>query len=75
LALTLAWLAMLRTPVVAHLPAWASWTMVLVTIAITVPVQYALRRRLRLVPESRLALGDRPAAEVAARALPLPLPD
>src|SRR5580704_13848861 len=48
LALTLGWLILLRTPVVAHLTAWGSWAMVAGTIAIAIPLQFALRRRLRL---------------------------
>jgi hypothetical protein len=48
LGLTLGWLLMLRTPVVAQLPAGACWVMVLGTIAVTVPMQFAFRRRLRI---------------------------
>ncbi|MGD0298086.1 MAG: phosphatase PAP2 family protein [Bryobacteraceae bacterium] len=47
LAFTLSWLLMLRTTAVAHMPIWAGWAMVVGTIAVTVPIQFALRRRLR----------------------------
>jgi PAP2 superfamily len=75
LGLTLGWLVMLRTTAVAHLPAWASWTLVAMTIAITVPIQFALRRRLRTACQSA---GEHPArehsADVAVSNLPAPLP-
>ncbi len=48
LALTLSWLLILRTAAVAHLPVWACWAMVVGTITITVPIQFALHRRLRM---------------------------
>jgi hypothetical protein len=47
LGLTLSWLLLLRTTLVAHLPTWACWVMVVGTIAITIPIQLALRRQLR----------------------------
>jgi hypothetical protein len=47
LGLTLSWLLLLRTTLVAHLPTWACWAMVVGTIAITVPIHFALRRQLR----------------------------
>jgi len=49
LGLTLSWLLLLRTAAVAHLAAWVSWAMVAGTIGITVPMQFALRRRLRMM--------------------------
>ena len=47
LGLTLSWLLLLRTTLVAHLPTWACWVMVVGTIAITIPILLALRRQLR----------------------------
>lgn len=44
---TLTWLLILRTTLVVQLPLWACWAMVVGTIAVTVPMQFALRRRLR----------------------------
>ena len=56
LGLMLGWLFMLRTTAVAHVPAWASWAMVVGTIATTVLIQLALRRRLRMARQ-RAALS------------------
>lgn len=66
LGLTLGWLMMLRTTAVAHLPTWVCWAMVVGTIAITVPIQFALRRRLRVSrqPASRI-VSSRHSEEVA----------
>ncbi len=54
LALTLTWLFILRTTAVAHLPVWASWAMVVATIVITVPVQFAFRHRLHAAHDRAL---------------------
>ena len=57
LGLMLGWLFMLRTTAVAHVPAWASWAMVVGTIATTVPIQFALRRRLRMARQQAALSG------------------
>ena len=59
LGLMLGWLFMLRTTAVAHVPAWASWAMVVGTIATTVPIQFALRRRLRMARQRAALSGVR----------------
>ena len=66
LALTLSWLLLLRTPLVGQLPIWACWTMAVGTIAITVPLQFALRRRLRVTrqPVARMAPSEHPSEAV-----------
>lgn len=71
LALTLGWLAILRTTVVAHLPLWASWTMVMATLAIAVPVQFALHRRLESANRAinGTPILDVPRTMIDARAL------
>jgi PAP2 superfamily len=70
LALTLSWLLMLRTPWVGQLPIWACWAMVAGTIAITVPLQFALRRQLRMTGQTvvRMSPSEHPT-EVAVTAL------
>jgi hypothetical protein len=70
LAVTLSWLLLLRTPLVGQLPIWACWTMVVGTIAITVPLQFAMRRQLRMThqPVARMAPSEHPS-EVAVTAL------
>jgi hypothetical protein len=70
LAVTLSWLLLLRTPLVGQLPIWACWTMVVATIAITVPLQFAMRRQLRMThqPVARMAPSQHPS-EVAVTAL------
>lgn len=66
LALTLSWLLLLRTPLVAQLPMGACWTMVVGTIAITVPLQFALRRRLRMTRQTVTRMAPRKhSAEVS----------
>jgi hypothetical protein len=70
LALTLSWLLVLRTPMVAQLPVWACWAMVVGTIAVTVPVQFALRRRLGAASWPVVAVTMPPAKiEIAAPSL------
>jgi len=66
LALTLSWLLLIRTPLVAQLPIGACWTMVAGTIAITVPIQFALRRRLRMTDwrVARMAPSEPPSEAV-----------
>jgi hypothetical protein len=66
LALTVSWLLLLRTPLVAQLPIGACWTMVAGTIAITVPIQFTLRRRLRMTrrPVARITLSEPPSEAV-----------
>jgi hypothetical protein len=70
LGLTLGWLLMLRSTMVAHLPTWVCWAMVVGTIAITVPIQFALRRRLRVTrqPAARIVSSEH-SAEVLVTAL------
>jgi hypothetical protein len=68
LGLTLGWLLMLRTTLVMRLPVWACWAMVVGTIAVTVPMQFALRRRLRA--ESRPVVGI--ASPAPAPEIPVP---
>jgi hypothetical protein len=75
LGLTLGWLLMLRTAAVAHLPSWACWTMVVATVAIAVPIQFALQRRLRMVfhPAAGIA-SSKYSAEVPMNELSISLP-
>lgn len=75
--LTLGWLAMLRTTLVAHLPAAVSWGFVAVTLAISVPVHVRLRRRLRDVGTAAEAAGHETAASATGEAVSdwsMPLP-
>ena len=65
LGLTLGWLLILRTTLVSHLPAIASWTMVAATVAITVPIQFALHRRLRTSAVSRADSKDEAVHELS----------
>jgi hypothetical protein len=70
LMLTLGWLLILRTTLVAQLPVWACWAMVVGTIAVTVPTQLALRRRLRAASRPVVAVTMPPAKiEIAAPSL------
>ena len=68
LALTLSWLLMLRTSVVAEIPAWVSWAMVAGTIGVTVLLQFALHRRLRAKHEPVVGI----ASTVPAPEIPIP---
>jgi hypothetical protein len=70
LGLTLSWLLILRTTAVAHLPVWACWTMVVGTMAITIPIQFALHRRLRMTGRSA-QLFEIPAGVKLGRAVAL----
>lgn len=70
LGLTLGWLLTLRTSVVAQLPAWVSWGMVLGTIAVTVPLQFALHRRLRVARQPVVGIASQmEKAEIAVPSL------
>jgi hypothetical protein len=70
LGLTLSWLLMLRTSVVAQLPVWACWVMVLGTVGVTVPMQFALGRRLRTKHEPVVGVASTaPAPEIAVPSL------
>lgn len=70
LGLTLSWLLILRTPAVAHLPVWACWAMVVGTLTITIPIQFALHRRLRMTGRDA-RLIDMPADLKLGRAVAL----
>jgi PAP2 superfamily protein len=75
LGLTLGWLLMLRTSAVAHLPAWACWTMVVATIAITVPIQFTLHRRLRMTRHAAAGIASSEhSADVRVNELSISLP-
>ncbi len=67
LALTLGWLLLLTTALVGQLPIWACWIMVVGTVAITVPLQFALRRRLRMTRQmaAKTAPVEHPSEVVA----------
>jgi hypothetical protein len=70
LGLTLSWLLILRTSVVAQLPVWACWAMVVLTIGVTVPMQFALRRRLRTANRPLVEIPSTvPKAEIAVPSL------
>ncbi len=70
LGLTLSWLLMLRTTLVVQLPVWACWAMVLGTIAVTVPMQFALHRRLRTANPPLVEITSTvPKAEIAVPSL------
>jgi hypothetical protein len=70
LGLTLGWLLMLRTTMVAQLPVWACWAMVVGTIAVTVPMQFALRRRQRAASRPVVGVSSTaPAAEIPVPSL------
>jgi FtsH-binding integral membrane protein len=70
LGFTLSWLLILRTAAVAHLPVWACWGMVAATIATTVPIQFALHRRLRMMGRGT-QLFEIPAGVKLGRAVAL----
>jgi hypothetical protein len=70
LGITLSWLLILRTPAVVHLPVWACWAMVVGTITITIPIQFALHRRLRITGRDA-RLFDIPAGVKLGRAVAL----
>jgi hypothetical protein len=70
LGLTLSWLLTLRATLVVQLPDGACWAMVVGTIAITVPMQLALRRRLRTNGEPAVAIASTAqAAEIPVSSL------
>jgi hypothetical protein len=75
LGLTLGWLLMLRSTAVAHLPSWVCWAMVVATMAITVPTQFALHRRLRMrLHPAAVTASSEHSADLPVNELSISLP-